>query len=809
MVQRGTVRVTECGTEGRRYLQFETLGSDGTWHVVCATGLVDTVSIWSSETMAKSEDPTFEWKEADEDQSRVSRGFFDQSRAGDDGLSLALWKRIGSRQIEETLSLEEGDRIHVRVQCAGTGAAPRPFRLGGLMTHIYFVPEGKAARSAEPLDFSWLPLLHKDKDHVCGDHFFRSPVVMVASGGFFAAIVPDLDVLAVHRPPAHALDLRVADTMIEAPRLSYGLCPWRVDGHVYAIHPPDLLCPVEGQELVYEFDLFVGSLEDHRQVPLFVSSYLWQKYGARYLHDVRPQVLPFEEYGRRYVYEEELKKSVKWSQGKDSACAGIDNIDRRGANFHAWENDLNVAYGIKYYGTKWNDEELRRTADGIVNMFLRSPRREGAFPCVYNFRTNEYEGTLYWTARAADPLKGYDTAAMGVTTWWSLILSEDLGDDGTLLQAAESYAQFLRRNQLASGAIPTYFFESLTPARQLLQSATTCISGAVLARVARLTGQPELSEAAMRAGRFVIEKVIPGLVFDDFEAYYSCSPKPLHAIDYWTGIRPHCNLSIQWGCDQMLSLYRLTGESRWLEMGEYLLSILSLYQQVWNSSLYEEYLFGGFGVMNTDGEWNDGRQARFVPTYADYYLTTGKVEYLERAVAACRAAFALCDIPENHENGINNLTLGDTVDPRCAGCGEAVPGRGYAPENIHHLAADMYDDAKKYKGLWTGMNWSAGGGLAASAFLERHFGSVCVDLRTEKAIGIDGLRAEMRAWNGRTAEIEITSSLKELKFPFLGKRRCLVRVHHSGEGPYELVLNGESVGTLTPTQLEKGLEIDL
>ena len=122
-------------------------------------------------------------------------------------------------------------------------------------------------------------------------------------------------------------------------------------------------------------------------------------------------------------------------------------------------------------------------------------------------------------------------------------------------------------------------------------------------------------------------QIVPDLIFNDFEAYYSCSPKPLHAVDYWTGIRPHCNLSLQWACDQFLAVYELTGEKHWLHRGEYLLSILSLYQQVWNPSHLSGYLYGGFGVMNTDGEWNDGRQARFAVTYADYYRATGKTEY--------------------------------------------------------------------------------------------------------------------------------------------------------------------------------------
>jgi hypothetical protein len=809
MIQRGSVRVVESGEAGRYFLRFETLGGDSAWHIVCATGHLDTVSIWDTRLIAKSEDPLCEWKEPGDNAPRAADGFFDRVHTSSGGSSLVLSRDIGNRMIEQDVAVEDGGRVHVRVRCTDREARRRPFELGRLMTNIYFVPAGKAARSTEPLDFAWLPLLHKEKGHVCGDHFFRSPAAIVACGGFFAALVPDLDALAARRPVGHALDLRVTDTPIEAPRLSYGLCPWVPQGHVYAIHPPGLLCAVSGEELTYEFDLFLGTTQDFRQVPRMISTWLWLRYGRKFLEDVRPQVLPFEEYGRRYVYAEELPRSVKWAEDAEGRRAGIDNADRRGANFHAWENDLNVAYGIKHYGMKWADAPLVGIADAIIRMYLRSPRRKGAFPCIFNFRTNAYEGTLFWTGRAVDSMEGFDAAAMGVTTWWGLMCAEDFSDDGSLRDAAASYARFLSEKQLPSGAVPAYFDKTLAPARQLLESATTCISGAVLARVARMAADPRIHDAALVAGRWVADHVVPGLVFDDFEAYYSCSPKPLHAIDYWTGIRPHCNLSIQWGCDQMLALYELTGDAAWLETGEYLLSILSLYQQVWSPPFYEEYLFGGFGVMNTDGEWNDGRQARFVATYADYYRVTGKMEYLERAVAACRASFALCDMPENHANGINGLVIGKNVDPRRAACGNAEPGKGYAPENIHHLAAEMWDEKRGYKGLWTGMNWSAGGGLAASAYLERHFGNVCVDLAAGRALGIDGFSATLRSWDGRTAGVEVSSPLQNLKQPFSARRRCRVTVQHAGAGSHEIVVNGESSGSLQGAGLSRGMEISI
>ena len=83
-------------------------------------------------------------------------------------------------------------------------------------------------------------------------------------------------------------------------------------------------------------------------------------------------------------------------------CAGLHNVDRRGANFHAWENDLHVAFGIRHYGRDvGNRDDLVAAADGIINLFNRSPRNRGAFPFVSTFERERWEGTLYWTGRVA------------------------------------------------------------------------------------------------------------------------------------------------------------------------------------------------------------------------------------------------------------------------------------------------------------------------------------------------------------------------------------------------------------------------
>ena len=228
-----------------------------------------------------------------------------------------------------------------------------------LTSNVYFIPEQRSDRQVEPLDFAWLPNLHRHADHVCGDHFFRSPAAAVAFEGYYAALIPDLDLMRRHRGDTpYALDLRIIETEVEAPRLTYGVCPWTVDGHVYTAHRPGMTHVARRQRICFGFDLLFGAETDYRRVPGIVGEFLWQRYGRRCLPDPRPQVLPFAEYGRRYTYVHEMPAVLEEVTIDGERCAGLNNVDRRGANFHAWENDLHVAFGIRHYGRKWGREDL-------------------------------------------------------------------------------------------------------------------------------------------------------------------------------------------------------------------------------------------------------------------------------------------------------------------------------------------------------------------------------------------------------------------------------------------------------------------
>jgi hypothetical protein len=68
--------------------------------------------------------------------------------------------------------------------------------------------------------------------------------------------------------------------------------------------------------------------------------------------------------------------------------------------------------------------------------------------------------------------------------------------------------------------------------------------------------------------------------------------------------------------------------------------LLLLYQQIWNAP-FLSFDTRGFGVMNTDAEWNDARQASFSTLLMDLYELTGEPELFHRGVAALLAAFTL------------------------------------------------------------------------------------------------------------------------------------------------------------------------
>ncbi|MCP4642482.1 MAG: hypothetical protein GY851_18700, partial [bacterium] len=291
-------------------------------------------------------DPTIEWNNGN--WPRNAFGFYDEARL--DGNVLVLRGGVADaddqprfHDIEQRISIAPGGVIRVRV--TDTVGAGSEVQLSKLMTTVYFTPDDRSSRGCEPLDFAWIPNLHWEYDDVVADHVFRSPAAIVQFQGVYAALVPDIDLLAQARPIIrHALDLRSAGIPTpEDPhsewrctRMQYGFCTWEPYLHVYYKHNQAMAQNVTAGPLTYGFDLFIGHEEGPEKVTSRVNRHLWKRYGRKHFKDIRPQVMPFEEYGRQYAYKYELPMDLAWVTLEGKKCAGITG-GRRGANFHAWE----------------------------------------------------------------------------------------------------------------------------------------------------------------------------------------------------------------------------------------------------------------------------------------------------------------------------------------------------------------------------------------------------------------------------------------------------------------------------------------
>ena len=211
-----------------------------------------------------------------------------------------------------------------------------------------------------------------------------------------------------------------------------------------------------------------------------------------------------------------------------------------------------------------------------------------------------------------------------------------------ILAYLRPYADFLVKVQQRTGCIPSWFDESLQPRPEFRDfNAETAGSALFLAEFAQVVSDSNYLNAAIRAQDFIAREVVPRQRWYDFETFLSCARKPFDFYDRWTAQYPQNNLSQMQAVQAYLELYRLTGSGQYLTSGEQLVDYLLLTQQVWNHPLFSPKLLGGTTTQNTDAEWSDARQCYLATLLLDYYDSTGRVDYLERSVAAARAGFAV------------------------------------------------------------------------------------------------------------------------------------------------------------------------
>ena len=223
-----------------------------------------------------------------------------------------------------------------------------------------------------------------------------------------------------------------------------------------------------------------------------------------------------------------------------------------------------------------------------------------------------------------------------------------------------------------------------------------------------------------------------------------------------------------------------------MEIGERILAILSLFQQVWNMPYISINTFGGFGVQNADAELNDARQALFVKTYMEYYLETGNYEYMERGIAALRASWTTQLLREFKEICPGNLKGLETIEGIDKGC---------IFENYGHSGTDIRNRG------FINLDWGNGSAAYATAYAKKHFGDLFIDFKGQFVFGIDGILMKKFDFEDETVVIECDLIPNNIEI--------IIKARDPPNKNMEIIINNKSFGKYNKETLEKGFNITI
>ncbi len=270
----------------------------------------------------------------------------------------------------------------------------------------------------------------------------------------------------------------------------------------------------------------------------------------------------------------------------------------------------------------------------------------------------------YWANAQQNPLRDpkdspsqklktapFHLADMSTTGLWMLRWYEELDKDSRLLAYAKKYAAEMLTRQDNRGFFPAWVHHiHLYPLAGLARSAESSVSVTFLLKLHDVTGEEKYKTAALKALQFVIDTVIPENRWEDFETHYSCSGfcSEIKGVKVArNNMYKQSTLSMFWTAEALYRAYKKTKKQTYLVHGQRVLDQLLMYQAVWQPPYLHASVFGGFGAMNGDVEWNDARQSLFAELLVLYGKELKSTEYVERGLAALRASFVLMYCPEN------------------------------------------------------------------------------------------------------------------------------------------------------------------
>jgi hypothetical protein len=166
--------------------------------------------------------------------------------------------------------------VHARVEDTIDRDGPHDPLVEYLMSSFAFIPAAWNVANSRPIDCVWAPLLRPNGDELIGDCAFHSPAVLAQQDACMAALVPDLSMLAKHRPMPTALDMDIANGLLFAPLLSYGFCNYEpAANETYCRHDITMARRINPPRLQYAYHIFLDAACGRTEAFGKVARFVW------------------------------------------------------------------------------------------------------------------------------------------------------------------------------------------------------------------------------------------------------------------------------------------------------------------------------------------------------------------------------------------------------------------------------------------------------------------------------------------------------------------------------------------------------
>ncbi|MBK6519131.1 MAG: hypothetical protein IPG04_34585 [Polyangiaceae bacterium] len=636
----------------------------------------------------------------------------------------------------------------------------------------------------------FVPHLAPSDEHVMAESIFRAPAIVLADRALALALIPDLSDVAQQVGTRAWLDY---DHPARRARLFAG--DFVEDGHVF-YRRRDL--EARGQRVRLRLHVVTSQAPADLADPYGMTSrFLWGRWGKPAHAEGGSQRAPFTDYARHVVswafgpggWSDSVWQTLDARPGGAGAPVFIVDVSRhpsvpkdqrswrepRSVWNQAWFSTQRCANGLLRHARRIGSLALEDRARRMTKVALSAPQRRGLFPSVARPARGSGPDTwdgLEWTSSDRRPAGTSGDAVHLVDASFTCRLLLEwaaLTPEPSASSYVDRYVERLTSLQRPSGAFPGWVEPNGDVSSELLESAESAMSVALLFEHARASGSSASLEAARR-GLCFVEEVIADARWEDFETYYSCAPwgagDQLGRRVERNGVYKQNTLSIAWAADAMLRAFDALGDERQLRLARRCAGELSLYQAVWDPPFLPAPAHGGFGVMNADSEWNDARQSLFAPLYLELYRHTGDQELLERGVAALRASFTMMYCPENAATRAAYERRFPFFGPE---------SYGFMMENQGHGGGEPI-------GTFNIFTWGNGSALATAAKVHDLYGDVYVERERRRAHAIDATSARLE---GSRVVIEDRFGRESLTAVDDRGNRRTVRLR-TGRGSFEL-----------------------